>query len=128
MQQSILESTRETSVLQQWRRRRLTKHTAAADKQEREQTGFHESIRRGRDCYKDGGMEHEGRGQTNRKGKKPGLHIQQWRKTKKAARTCLMDWRENRTVGFTTSLSKFSDKNILFKVLVYFELINASFP
>lgn len=28
-----------------------------------------------------------GRGQTNRKGKKPGLHIQQWRETMKAVRT-----------------------------------------
>lgn len=85
MQQSILGSSRKTSALQQWWRRRLTKHAAVADEQEREQTDFQESIRRGQECERRG-MEHEGRGQTNRKGKKTGLSIQQRREPMKAVR------------------------------------------
>lgn len=82
MRQSILESTRETSVLQHWQtgESRLTSTSLFA-------------------VEKMGGMEHEGRGQTNRKGKKPGLNIQHWRETMKGVSTCLMDWRENPTSG-----------------------------
>lgn len=115
MQQSILGSSRKTSALQQSWRRRLTKHAAAADKQEREQTDFQESIRRGQECERWGnGTRRERPDKQEREENRP------YHPAAKGDDESRQTGEKTPLVGFTTPLSKFSDKNILFKVLVYF--------